>query len=151
MSKIVQVKILVRARPTGSTYVRYHGLSIDGDLDYRFWETQPNKIIKVTRSEFYEVQYIDLPDGEHYLIYGNSEDSRLTDVHWSINVAVNDSLLAEEVLVDRRSPLKVTFYVGEPPPPPPPPRKFNWWWLLLIVASIIGTIGVQSTRKKEQR
>lgn len=144
----MQVKILIRANPTAIKYPRYHGLSIDEPLDRQFWETQPDKIVTISSRAWYEFFYRDLPEGEHYLIYGNSEYSSASGVMWSTNIAVNDSLLAEEIPVDIYNPLRVNFYVGEPPPPP---KKFNWWWLLLMLTAVIeGIVYSQSERKEEE-
>lgn len=124
---MVSVEIKIVTTET-DPYVRYHGKAVDQPLDSSFWTTQPDKIFKTTGSGFTHTQTVELTDGSHYVIYGNSAASSYP---WHANIFANGTLIAEGN-VDRGNPLRAEFIIGTPPTPTPPAES-----LLPVVASAI--------------
>jgi len=111
---VVSVEITVIAETT-EPYVRYHGKAVDQPLNADFWTTQTDKIIGTTPRGLTHTQTLDLEDGDHYVVYGNSASGGYT---WHTKILVNGELVAEGD-VDRGTPLRADFTVGVPSPPAP--------------------------------
>lgn len=87
------VTIKVESTPIQDWYARYHGVSLDEPLDSRFWQTQPEKIIKTTGSAFTWEQTYSLSSGEHYFVYAPS--SYWPNYYWNTKIYVNGQLVAQ--------------------------------------------------------
>ncbi len=127
---MVSVEIKIVTTET-DPYVRYHGKAIDELLDTNFWRTQPNKIIKTTRTGFTHTQTVDLTEKSHYVVYGNSAES---DYMWHAKLFINNELIAEGD-VDRYHPLRADFTITAPTPPVELP-------LPAITSAIMGALAV---------
>ena len=114
---MVSVEIRIEAT-TADPWLRYHGKALNQNLEYGFWNTQPDKKIGTTRSNFTHIQTIEVTEGSNYFIYGNSADAGYT---WQTKIFI-DGVLAAEGDVDRRNSLRADFTVSIPPPPAPPPK-----------------------------
>ncbi len=103
---MVTIKIVATA--VADTYVRYHGKSVDEPLDPVFWDTQPDKVIGTTKGALEHTQTVQLAEGPHYVIYGNSA---AVGYIWHVQIFVNETLIAEGD-VDRGSQLRGDFTAG---------------------------------------
>lgn len=112
-----QIKIVASSET--DPYSRIHGKSIDEELDYNFYDTQPDKIIGHAMREFKHVQEVNLKPGDHFVMYSNS------GYHydpWYAKIYVNGKLVGKGN-VYRSKPLRVYFSVGVAPPTPPKLKK----------------------------
>jgi len=125
---MVSVEISVIAETT-EPYVRYHGKAVDQPLNADFWLTQENKIIGTTSRGLAHTQTLDLADGAHYVIYGNSA---AVGYDWQARILINGELVAEGD-VDRSTPLRADFTVGVPLVPTD---------LLLPIALTVSGVGI---------
>ncbi|GAI35933.1 unnamed protein product, partial [marine sediment metagenome] len=94
---------------------------VDESLDYNFWETQPEKNIGFASAGFTHTQTVELADGSHYVIYGNSAGSNYP---WHAQIFANGTLVAEGDVV-RGSHLRGNFTIGEEEPEPPPGEPYG--------------------------
>jgi hypothetical protein len=101
------VRIRVEA-VSNDPYARYHGLSIDSDLPANFWTVAPGRIVGMRFSPFRYETEVDLPPGNHYVVYGNSADPTYP---WTANVYVDGTLVGSGI-VHRDRFLKASFTIG---------------------------------------
>ncbi len=128
---MVKVEIKIETI-SNDPYTRYHGKTVNEPLDPNFWETQPDKIIGTSRSRFTHTQTVEIAEGSHYVIYGNSS---IIDYPWHAKIFVNGTLITEGN-VYRGHPLRAEFIIGTPPTPTPPAES----WLPAIVSAIAGAV-----------
>ncbi len=95
-------------------YLRYHGKSVDESLDPGFWDTQEEAIIGTSAAGFTHTQTVNVTEGSHYVIYGNSASGGYM---WHTKIFANGTLIAEGD-IDRGNPLRADFTIGPPSPPP---------------------------------
>lgn len=123
---MVSVEITIVTTET-DPYVRYHGKAIDQSLDSSFWSTQPDKVFKTAGAGFTHTQTVELAEGSHYVIYGNSASASYP---WHTKLFVNNTLIAEGDVV-RGNHLRGNFTVTEAEPgwelDPPLYRGFEIW------------------------
>lgn len=113
------VKIKITATSKTDPYVRIHGKAVDEDLNYTFWDTQPEKVIGRASGKFSHTQEVNLTLGDHFVTYSNS------GYHynpWHGKIYVNGKLIGEGN-VYRSKPLKVQFTVTGVTPTPPLKKK----------------------------
>ncbi len=120
----VSVEIKIVTTET-DPWPRFHGKTVDQSLDSSFWTTQFDKVFKTTGSGFTHTQIVELTDGSHYVIYGNSASAGHL---WHTKIFINGALIAEGD-VDRSNQLRADFTITYPgsyevkfnyvaPPPP---------------------------------
>jgi len=94
-------------------YGRYHGMTVDQSLNSDFWNTQTDTIFKTTGAGFTYTKTVEVAEGSHYIIYGNSASSSYP---WYTKVYVDDVLIAEGN-VTRYAQLRADFAVPLEVPP----------------------------------
>jgi len=129
---MVSVEIKIVTTKT-EPYLRYHGKAVNQSLDTNFWSTQPDKIITTTGTGFTHTQTVEIADGSHYVIYGNSASAGYM---WHAKIFINGTLIAEGD-VDRGHQLRADFTIGAPPSPP-----LDESLLPAIASAIAGTLAV---------
>ena len=108
---MVKVNIRIESYQTTDTYARFHGKAVDQSLDSNFYETQPGKVIGTAGAAgLIHEQTVDLAEGTHYVIYGNS--GYVPDYAWHAKIYINGGLVAEGD-VGRRTHLRADFTVVE--------------------------------------
>ncbi len=90
---MVSVEIRIVTTPITDYFLRYHGKAVDEPLDISFWITQPGNIIATTGAGFTDTQTVELVEGTHYVIYGNSGGG--ADYVWHAQLFINGILVAE--------------------------------------------------------
>lgn len=88
---MVSVEIRIEATTT-EPYMRYQGKSVDQTLASSFWNTQEEKVIGTAGKSFTHTQTVELAEGSHYVIYGNSA---ATTYVWHSKIFINGVLKAE--------------------------------------------------------
>ncbi len=108
---MVSVTIRIEATST-EVYMRYHGKAVDQALASNFWDTQEEKEIGVTSKSLTHTQTVELAEGSHYVIYGNSSSSPAV---WNSKILINGVLKAQGN-VNRGAFLRADFTVEAAPP-----------------------------------
>lgn len=88
---MVSVEIKIVTMET-DPYARYHGRTIDEPLDSSFWDTQGGAQFTLTGSGFTYTEIVELAEGSHYVIYGNSS---ISSYPWYAQIFANGALIAE--------------------------------------------------------
>lgn len=107
MGKVVKIRIEASSK---DPYARYHGVSIDEDLQPAFWKTQPEKIAGTRRGYFRWEEEIELPVGRHYVVYGVSSPCR-DPYYWNAVIYINDKEVARSSKVCGGNYLEAYFTV----------------------------------------
>ena len=117
---MVSVTIKIEAT-TAEVYMRYQGKAVDEALAAQFWNVQEENEIGVASRSFTHTQTVNLAEGPHYVIYGNSASGAF----WHSKIFIN-GVLKGEGDVNRGAFLRADFTVGaEPPGPEPGDRVFE--------------------------
>jgi|GEM_PF-2872616 len=107
---MVSVTIRIEATST-EVYMRYHGKSVDQPLASNFWDTQEENQIAVTSKSLVHTQTVELAEGAHYVIYGNSASAPAV---WNSKILINGVLKAQGN-VNRGAFLRADFTVEAAP------------------------------------
>ncbi|MEM2385887.1 MAG: hypothetical protein QXO67_02785 [Candidatus Bathyarchaeia archaeon] len=118
---MVETKILIVAKPNTDTYPRRFGKAVDKTLQTRFWETQPETVLKdpatgadlITSSAFRHEQTLDLAEGLHTIAFAPSSPR---DYTWEAEIFVNGKSLGKNSDVTYETQYFATFEVVKPPP-----------------------------------
>ena len=108
---MVSVTIRIEATST-EPYMRFQGKSVDQALADQFWNVQEENQIGVAGKSFVHTQTVELAEGSHYVIYGNS--AAVTYV-WNSKIFINGVLKAQGN-VNRGAFLRADFTVEAAPP-----------------------------------
>lgn len=144
---MVKVTIRVVSWPTTDVWARYHGLGVDQELDETFWNTQPHKIIGVTRPERFEyTTQVDLAPGEHTVEYATS--GYVPDYAWHAIIYVNEQKVAEgDVGRFKQHHLRAKFTVS----PGGVAGAVPWWIIAAIGVAVVGAIAGVAYYAKRRR
>ena len=107
---MVSVTIRIEATTT-EVYMRFHGKSVDQALASQFWNTQEENQIGITSKSLIHTQTVELAEGSHYVIYGNSASAPAV---WHSKILINGVLKAEGN-VNRGAFLRADFTVEAAP------------------------------------
>lgn len=85
--------IRIETTPSNDIWDRYHGFSLDEDLNTDFWNSQPEKVINVTGVEFTWQDTFSLSEGVHVLHYAPS--CEYPYYYWHAEIYINDNLVVD--------------------------------------------------------